>query len=56
MQRPGLGLGIHDPHGGAVEFPHPAGATAEPTALVEFPDRVSQPGELEGSEFRFRRG
>lgn len=50
LQRPGLGLGPHLGHHRLVELIRAAGPVAVPQTLVELPDRISQPGELQGTQ------
>ena len=50
LQRPGLGLGPHPGHHRLVQLIGAARLLAVAQPLVQFPDRIPQPGQLEGAE------
>lgn len=50
LQGLGLGSGPHGPHNLAVQFMGPGWPTAADLSLMEFPDSIPEPGELQGTE------
>ncbi len=48
-QGTGLGLRLHLSHHGPVQVSTTAGPAAMTQALVQFPDRVTEPGQLQGT-------
>ena len=47
---PGLGPGLHVGHHRPVQIPGTGGCAAMAQPLMEFPDRIAQPGQLEGTQ------
>jgi hypothetical protein len=50
LQGSGLSLCLHQLHHGAVEIPGAAGAPAVTQPLMQVPDSIPQPGELQGTK------
>jgi len=57
FQRHGLGIGLHPGHHPAVQFRRATRCLAAKQALMQFPNSISQPGQLESREIgRWHRG
>lgn len=56
QQGTGLGLGLDLGHNGPVQVGTPPGPAAMPQTLVQLPDRVTEPGQLQGPEIGTRQG
>ncbi len=50
LERPGLGLGLDLVDHGAMQVSTASWAGAEAQSLMQIPDRIPQPGQLQGTE------